>query len=173
MSLSMYQASVPVFQQLLSALSGVLDKADAHAAARKIEPSVLLADRLYPDMFPLTRQVQIATDFARGCTARLAGKEVPAYDNTEKTFAELKARIQRSLDFIASVKPAEIDAAAGREIVHPVAGNPVKFTGEGYLTRFALPHFYFHCATAYDILRHNGVEVGKRDYIGKHPGVAG
>ncbi len=173
MPITMYQASVPVFTQMLTALTGVLDKAEAHATAKKIDPAALLNDRLYPDMFPLSRQVQIATDFARGCSARLAGQEMPAYDNTEASFADLKARIKKTIDFMAGLKADQIDGSEQRAIKLTVAGNPMSFEGEGYLTRFALPHFFFHCATAYDILRHNGVEVGKRDYLGKHPGVAG
>jgi hypothetical protein len=173
MSITMYQASVPVFTQLLTALSAVLDKAEAHATAKKIEPAALLNDRLYPDMFTFTRQVQVATDFARGCSARLAGLEMPIYENTEASFADLKARIKRTIDFMAGLKPAQIDGSEKRPIKVTVGGNPIAFEGEGYLTRFALPHFCFHCTTAYDILRHNGVEIGKRDYLGKHPGVAG
>lgn len=171
MTLSMYQASVPVFVQMLEALSGVLDKAEAHATARKIDPAVLLGVRLYPDMFPLSRQVQLSTDFAKGATARLAGVEVPAYEDNEKTFAELKARIAKTIAFVKSVKPALFDGAEARAVNLKVAGNPVTFKGEAYLVHFALPNFYFHLTTAYAILRHNGVELSKRDFVGKVPGL--
>jgi len=170
MAISMYQASVPVFTQMLNALAGVLDKAEAHCTAKKIDPSVLLSDRLYPDMFPLSRQVQLASTFAAGASARLAGVDVPVYEDSEKTVGELKARIKKAVDFMAGLKPQQIDGSEEREITLTVAGNPRTFKGQTYLLNFAQPHFYFHCTTAYDILRHNGVEVGKRDYLGKVPG---
>jgi hypothetical protein len=169
MPLSMYQASVPLFRQTLSALSGILDKAAAHAAARKIEPQALLGARLYPDMFPFARQVQLTTDFAKGASARLAGVEIPKYEDTEASFDELKARIAKTLDFIKGLKPAQIDGSEEREIVLTIAGQPMNFKGQGYLTGFALPNFYFHATTAYDILRHSGLEIGKRDFIGTPP----
>ena len=152
MSLSMYQASVPPFLQMLGSLTAILDKAEAFAAARKIEPSVLLNTRLTPDMFPLVRQVQLAADFAKGGAGRIAGVELPKFPDTETSFAELKARI---------------DGSEGREITIPIGGQPHKFTGQNYLVGFALPNFYFHHTTAYAILRQCGVEIGKRDYLGQ------
>lgn len=166
MNISMHQASAPRFANILGNLSAILDKAQAHADARKIDPAVLLGCRLFPDMFPLTRQVQIATDTAKGAVARLAGVEIPKYEDTEQTFAELKARIAKTIDYVRSFKPAQIDGSEGREIVLKLGGREVKFTGMQYLLGHATPNFYFHVTTAYDILRHNGVEIGKRDYIG-------
>jgi uncharacterized protein len=170
MTLSMYQASVPVFAQYLTALVSLLDKTAALCAAKKIDPLVITGSRLAPDMFPLTRQVQIACDFAKGACARLAGVDVPTWDDKEQTLDELKARIQKTLDFIHSLKPAQIDGSEGRDIHLKIAGNPVVMKGQPYLTNFALGHFYFHATTAYNVLRHNGVEIGKRDFIGKVPG---
>jgi hypothetical protein len=166
MSLSMYQASVPVFLHTLAALSAILDKAAAHAAQRKIEPPVLLNTRLFPDMFPLIRQVQLAADFAKGAGARLAGIEVPKFADTESTLDELKARIAKTVDFLKTLKPAQIDGSEGRDITIPIAGQPQSFKGQPYLLHFALPNFFFHATTAYNILRHCGVEIGKRDFIG-------
>ena len=171
MSISMYQASVPVFVQLLKALSGVLDKADAHCTAKKIDPAVMIGSRLIADMFPLTRQVQIACDFAKGVTARLAGVEVPGWEDTEKTIPELKARIQKTITYIEGFKPAQIDGSEGRDIAIKIAGNPVTFKGQPYLLNFGTAHFYFHTAAAYSILRANGVDIGKRDFIGQVPGM--
>ncbi len=166
MPISMYQASVPAFLQSLAALSGVLDKAASHAAAKKIDPAALLTARLYPDMFAFTRQVQLACDFAKGAAARLAGIEIPKFPDDEKSFDELKARIARTIDFLKSLKPAQIDGSEGKVISFPVGGQPMTFTGQQYLVGFALPNFYFHLTTAYAILRHNGVEIGKRDFLG-------
>src|SRR5512135_2017325 len=166
MNISMYQASAPRFANTLKNLSAILDKAQAYAEMRKIDPLVLTSARLYPDMFALARQVQIACDTAKGAVARLAGIEVPKHEDSEKTIAELKARIARTLDFIAGVKPAQVDGSEEREIVLKLQGNDVKFKGLQYLLGFAWPNFYFHATTAYDILRHNGVELGKRDFIG-------
>ena len=167
MSLSLYQASVPLFTQLLGGLSGVLHKAEAHAADKKIEPSALLQARLFPDMFPLTRQVQIAADFAKSSAARLAGMDVPAYEDTEASFADLQARIAKTLAFIQSVPATDIEAGAERSIVlRPGTPNEKTFVGTSYLLNYALPHFFFHTTTAYDILRHNGVEIGKKDFVG-------
>jgi hypothetical protein len=168
---TMHQASVPVFAQYLNALSALLDKAEAHCASRKIDPLVLTGDRLAPDMFPLTRQVQIACDFAKGATARLAGAEVPTWEDNEKTFAELKARIRKTLEFIQTFKAGQIDGSEGRDIKLKIRGNDVTMKGQPYLTNFAMGHFFFHCTTAYAILRHNGVDVGKGDFIGKVPGM--
>jgi hypothetical protein len=165
----MYQASVPAFRQTLTALSAIIDKAAAFAAARKIDPAVLLATRLYPDMFPLLRQIQLTTDFAKGASARLAGLEPPKFEDTETTLDQLKARIAKTLDFVGGLKPAQIDGSEEREIKIPAGGQTLAFKGQGYLTGFALPNFYFHAATAYDILRHCGLEIGKRDFIGAAP----
>ena len=166
MPLSMYQASVPVFLQGLRNLSGILDKAAAQAAERKIDPSVLLNDRLAPDMFPLTRQVQIASDHAKGATARLAGAEVPRFEDVEKTFEELQQRLSRVSAFVAEFDAARIDGSEEREISLPIGGQSRTFKGQAYLLHFALPNFYFHTTTAYAILRHNGIAIGKRDFIG-------
>ena len=164
----MYQASAPRFANMLKNLSALLDKAQAHCEAKKIEPAALTAFRLYPDMFPLTRQVQIACDTAKGAVARLAGLEVPKHEDTEQNFAELKARIAKTIAFIDSVKPAQIDGSEGTEIVLKLRSGEVKLTGMQYLLAHAYPNFYFHAATAYGILRHNGVEIGKRDFLGKY-----
>jgi len=166
MNISMYQASAPRFVNTLKNLSAILDKAQAHADAKKIDPRVLTAARLYPDMFPLSRQVQSACDTAKGAVARLAGVEVPVHEDTEQTFEELKARIARTITFIQTIQPAQVDGSEDREVVLKFRSGEVKFKGMQYLLGHALPNFYFHATTAYDILRHNGVEVGKRDYIG-------
>jgi len=166
MTISMYQASVPVFQQGLAALSGVLDKAAAHAAARKIDPAVLLQTRLFPDMFPLTRQVQIAADFAKGAPGRLAGVELPSYPDTETSFDELKARLTKTTEFLKTLTPAQIDGSEARDIHLKVGGQEMTFKGQAYLLHFALPNYFFHATAAYAILRSNGVELGKRDFIG-------
>jgi hypothetical protein len=151
---------------MLANLKNILGKASAFAEAKKIEESVLLDARLSPDMFPLTRQVHIATDFARGTGARLAGSDPPAYEDNEKTFAELMSRIDRTIEYLRTLKPEQIDGSEGREIVRPIRGEPKKFSGINYLLQFALPNFYFHTTTAYAILRHNGVELAKADFIG-------
>ena len=170
MTLSMYQLSVPVFKQTLEALSAIIDKAEAHCTARKIDPAALTTARLFPDMFAFARQIQIATDFAKGCIARLAGADMPSFADTETTFPELKARLAKTVEFIASLAPADFDGSDTRVIELKIAGNPVKFNGQTYLSLFALPNFYFHAATAYAILRTNGVEVAKRDFLGAVPG---
>lgn len=167
MSLSLYQASVPQFVRMFGNLSAILDKAAAHAEAKKIDPSVLLNARLAPDMHPLTRQVQIASDAIKGCAARLAGVDVPSFADTESSFAELQARIAKTLDFIKSLSPEQIDSGEGREIVLKFPGAELKFSGPDYLLHFVLPNFYFHVTTAYAILRHNGLDVGKMDYLGR------
>ncbi len=166
MPISMSQASAPRFAQMLRNLSAILAKAQAHCEAKKIDPQVLAAARLFPDMFPLSRQVQIACDSAKGAVARLAGVEVPKHEDTEKTLDELQARIAKTLDFIGGVKPAQIDGSEEREIVLKLRGRDVSFSGVQYLLGFAWPNFYFHATTAYDILRHNGVELGKADFLG-------
>jgi uncharacterized protein len=166
MAISMYQASVPALLRTLDNLKNILDKAAAHAEAKKIDPSVLLQTRLYPDMFPLTRQVQIAADFAKGISARLGGQEVPKYEDTEASFTELKARIDKTIAFVKSVPAASIDGSEDREITITMRGNPVSFKGQPYLVHFGMPNFYFHVTAAYAILRHCGVEVGKGDFLG-------
>ena len=166
MGISMYQASVPRFAQMLRNLAAILDKAQAHVEAKKLEPSALTTFRLYPDMFPLTRQVQIACDQAKGAVARLAGLEIPKHEDTEQTFAELRARIAKTVDFIEPVRPSQIDGSETKEIVLKLRTQELRFNGLQYLLGFAYPNFYFHVTTAYNILRHNGVEIGKRDFVG-------
>ena len=166
MAISMYQASVPALQRTLKALDAILDKAVAYAAERKIDPDVLTSARLAPDMFTLARQIQLATDHAKGCPARLAGVTVPSFADTEKTFPELKARIHKTLDFIGGLKPEQIDGSEGRDISLKAGPRELNFKGQDYLVFFALPNFYFHATTAYDILRHNGVPIGKLDFMG-------
>jgi len=168
MSISMYQASVPVFQQILGSMDAILVKTQNDIEVRKIDPQAILQARLYPNMFSFTRQVQIACDFAKGCTARLAGQEVPAYEDNEASFEELRARIAKTLDFIASVPQASIDGSEEREINVGSGERARQFSGQHYLLHYVLPHFYFHATTTYAILRHNGVEVGKKDFIGKN-----
>jgi hypothetical protein len=166
MQISMHQASAPRFAHTLRSLAAILDKAQAHCEARKIDPLALTQFRLYPDMFPLTRQVQIACDTAKGAVARLAGVDIPKHEDTEQAFAELKARIARTVEFIESIPAAKVDGSEDREIVLKMRAGELKFTGLQYLLGFAYPNFYFHATTAYDILRHNGVELGKRDFLG-------
>jgi hypothetical protein len=169
MTVSMYQVSVPVFKQMLGALSAVLAKAEAHAEAKKIVPDALLQARLYPDMFPLLRQVQIACDFAKSVSARIAEVEVPSYEDSEASFPDLQARIAKTLAFIGGLQASQIDGGEERRIVTQ-GGTPKEkiFSGQSYLLNYGLPHFFFHTTTAYAILRHNGVEVGKKDYIGTY-----
>ena len=165
MSLSMYKASVPVFLQILASQSAILDKAAAHAAARKIEPSVLLNARLYPDMYPFVRQVQITCDTAKGAGGRLAGVECPVYPDTEASFDELNARIAKTVAFLKGLRPDQIDGSETRDIVLKIGDHTMPFKGEAYLLTFALPNFFFHATTGYAILRHCGVELGKRDFM--------
>jgi hypothetical protein len=162
----MYQASVPVFLRGLKNLSAILEKATAHAAERKIDPIVFLTARLAPDMFPFTRQVQIASDHAKGATARLAGVEVPKFEDVEKSFDDLQQRLSRVAEFVATFEAVRIDGSEDREIVLPIGGRQLTFSGRTYLLNFALPNFYFHSTTAYAILRHNGIALGKGDFIG-------
>jgi hypothetical protein len=166
MTISMYQASAPRLAHMLKNLSALIDKAEAHVAARKIDPAVLPAARLFPDMLPFARQVQIACDTSKGGCARLAGVDIPKHEDTEKTFEELKARIAKTVAFIESFKPAQLDGTEAKEIVLKFGPREFRFTGIDYLLGFVLPNLYFHVTTAYNILRHNGVEVGKRDYLG-------
>ena len=168
--MSISTASIPVFEIGLNALSVILDKAEAHAEAKKIDPTVLLNARLFPDMFPLTRQVQIACDQAKNGAARLAGLEPPKHEDNEKTFAELKARIAKALAYVKTLDAKAIDAAADRQVTFPLGpNNKGHMKGADFLNHFVLPNFYFHLTTAYDILRHCGLEVGKRDFLGAIP----
>jgi hypothetical protein len=168
--MSMSNASIPVFEIGLNALSALLDKAEAHAEAKGIDPTVLLNARLFPDMFAFTLQVQSACDQAKNCGARLAGVDPPRYEDNEKTIAELRARIAKTVAFVKTLDTERIDMAANREITFPLGpNNKGHMKGSDYLNHFALPNFYFHLTTAYDILRHCGVEIGKRDFIGAIP----
>ena len=165
MQISMYQASVPPMIRALNNLAAVLEKGAQHCEAKKIDPSVMVNARLFPDMFPLKQQVQIASDTAKAGGARLAGMEPPSYSDDETTFAQLIDRTRKTVTFLESLKPAQIDGSEEREITIPVGANTRSFKGQQYLVGFALPNFYFHVTTAYAILRHNGVEVGKRDFL--------
>ena len=167
MTLSMYQACTPVFTRALTNLSAIFDKAAAHAQAKKIDQAVFMAARLAPDMLALPRQVQIASDTARRTVARLSGQEAPPLDDNEASFADLKARIAKTIDYMKTVPAAQIDGSEERSIAMKVGGNDIKFTGRDYLLGFALPNFFFHVTTAYNILRHNGVEIGKMDFLGR------
>ena len=167
MTLSMYQASVPVFLRGLENLAAILAKGAAHAEARKIDPAVFVNARLAPDMLHLARQVQIASDAAKGCTARLAGVDVPSFPDTETTFPELQARVAKTIDFLKGFKAAQIDGSEERICILKTRTDELKHRGQDYLLKLALPNFYFHVTTTYDILRHNGVELGKMDYLGR------
>jgi hypothetical protein len=168
MAFTLYASSVPVLSQMLTSVSAILRKTEDHAVAKNIEPTVLLQARLYPDMLPLVRQVQIANDFARGISARLAGIEVPKHPDTEQTFADLQALLSETLAFIGSIKPEQINGNEALEIVtRPGTPKEKKFTGQSYLLSYGLPQFFFHITTTYAILRHNGVELGKLDFMGK------
>jgi hypothetical protein len=162
----MYQASVPRFANILGNLSNILDKAQAHVDAKKIDAAVLPGFRLYPDMLPMTKQVQIACDTAKGVVARLAGIEIPVFEDNEATLADLKARIAKTVAFIQTVKPAQIDGTEDKDIVIKRGDKETHYKGMQFLLGHAVPNFYFHVTTTYDILRHNGVEIGKRDYLG-------
>ena len=169
MTSPMYTHSVPVFKQMLMALKTILATAEAHATAKSIEPDALLQARLFPDMFPLIKQVQIAADFSRGIAARLAGVDVPSYEGQEKTFADLDALLVQTLAFLDSVDAAQFDGKETSEIVlRPGTPKEKKLSGQTYLANYGLPQFFFHITTAYDILRHNGVPIGKRDYMGAY-----
>lgn len=164
---ALYTASIPVFQHMLQALSKVLRKAEDHATARKIEPSALLQARLYPDMLTMLRQVTVACDFAKGAGARLAGVAVPVMEDTEQSFADLQARIQKVLDFLATLNASQFDQPHSRQItIQPGTPRERSFDASNYLLHYALPQFFFHVTTAYGLLRHNGVEIGKKDYMG-------
>lgn len=166
MKISMYQASAPHFISMLNNLSAILDKAQAHADAKKIDSTVFTSARLSPDMFAMARQVQIACDSVKGALARLAGVDIPKHEDTEKTFQELKARIAKTVAFLQTFKPEQIDGTEDKDILLKIGGHELKFTGIKYLLEFVYPNFYFHVTTAYDLLRHNGVELGKRDFLG-------
>jgi hypothetical protein len=166
MSLSMYQASVPLFVTMLTNLTAILEKAEAFAKERNIDEDILLNWRLAPDMFPLTRQVQIAADFAKGAAARLAGAAMPSYADEETSLAELKQRIAKTLALIKSFKPGDIDGSEERDITLSLGGQEMHFKGQPYLLHLVIPNFFFHTTTAYDLLRACGVQIGKRDFIG-------
>jgi uncharacterized protein len=169
MAITMYQASVPQFIKMLGNLRSILEKAAAHAAAKKIDEAVFVNARLFPDMLPLTGQVQIATDFARGTAARLAGAEPPKIEDNEKSIAELIARVDTAVAYVRTIPQSQIDGSETRKITRTIRGTTRTFSGVDYLIQFALPNFYFHVTTAYAILRHNGVEVGKLDFLGPFP----
>ncbi|PTU31645.1 DUF1993 domain-containing protein [Stenotrophobium rhamnosiphilum] len=167
MSISMHQASVPVLARTLNNLIHILEKAAAHVEAKKLDASVLLNSRLFPDMFALTRQVQIATDMAKGCVARLAGDEPVKLEDGETTFADLIARVRKVIGIVEGYKPAQIDGSETRDVVLKSPRGDMNFKGQAYLQGFVLPNVYFHVTTTYNILRHNGVELGKMDFIGQ------
>jgi len=167
MTISMYNTSVQVMIKMLGNLEAILDKAIAHAAARKIEDSAFVDARLYPDMFTFARQIRIATDMSKGAGARLAGINIPKFEDNEKTLPELKARLRKAIEFLSTLTPAQIDGTETREITLTVGGNTMNFKGLDYLNHWVLPNFYFHVATAYNLLRHGGVEIGKMDFLGK------
>jgi hypothetical protein len=165
MAMTMYAAAVPMMKTLLGALSGILDKAEAFAKAKNVDPSVLANDRLAPDMFPLWRQIQIACDMARGGALRLAGREVPTLPDVEPNFDSMKKRIADTLAVIETIPANEIDGSEEREVILKMRAGEMSFTGQRYLVGFVIPNLTFHCATSYNILRHNGVEIGKKDYL--------
>ncbi len=166
MSLSMYQASVPGFIRILQNLTAILAKAEAHATTKKIDLAVFVNARLAPDMLPLARQIQIATDAVKGCAARLAGVDVPSYADTETTFPELKERIAKTIAFLETFKPEQIDGSEDKVVTLKLGGKDTDFKGQPYLLHFVIPNFYFHVAMTYALLRHNGVDIGKMDYLG-------
>jgi hypothetical protein len=170
MSLSVYQSSVPVFERSLNAFSAILDKAAAHAATSKFDPVIYMTMRLRPDMFAFARQTQAFCDHAKNGAARLAGAEAPRFEDNEASLDELKARVKKTLDVLAGLDAKAIDAGAEREIIIPLGQRKAKMIGANYLLHYALPNFYFHLTTAYDILRYAGVAIGKRDYMGAVPG---
>ena len=167
MSISMHSISAPTFVRILGNLQTWLEKAQAHAETRKFDPNNFIGLRLAPDMLPLNRQVQIASDAAKGCMGRLAGAELPKWEDNESTLAELRARAQKTIDYVNSFSAAQIDGSESREILVPRrTGEPLKFSGEAFLKHYALPNFYFHATTTYTLLRHAGVELGKKDFLG-------
>ena len=166
MQFSMYEASIPPMIRMLQNLSSILNKAAAQTKDGKGDLTALLEARLAPDMYPLTRQIQITSDTAKGCAARLSGQEPPSYPDTETTFPELLARVAKTIDYLQSVKPEQVAGSENRKITLKFPNRTLDFTGCEYLTGFVLPNFYFHLTTAYDILRHKGIQIGKMDYIG-------
>jgi hypothetical protein len=172
MAFSLYDASVPVFVQMLNSLTGILNKTSEHAAAKKLDPAVLLATRLYPDMFPLSRQIQFCSDFSKGPCARLAGLEPPKYADEEKTFDELKARIAKTVDFIKSLDAKAIEAAADKPVKFMMRGEERTMKGSVYLLHYQMPQLFFHHTVSYSILRHLAIDVGKRDFLGAIPGLS-
>jgi uncharacterized protein len=171
MTITMYQASVPRFVNILGNLMNILDKAQAHVEAKKLDADTLTRDRLFPDMLPMATQVLIACDTAKGVVARLAGIDIPVYEDNEKTLADLKARIAKTIAFIQTVTPAQIDGTEDKPVTTKRGDKETHYKGMQFLLSHAVPNFYFHVTTAYNILRHNGVEIGKRDYLG-NPGSA-
>lgn len=169
MSMSLYQASVPQFVQTLTALSGMLDKAEAYATEKKIDQAVLLGMRLHPTMWALGKQVQAACTTAVRCGALLAGVAVPTFEDNEKTVAELKGRIAKSVEFLKSLKPAQIDGQEGRDLTVKMGANEMKFKAQNFLQWFSIPNFMFHATTAYNIMRQSGIDLAKRDFLGKNP----
>ena len=167
MRISMYNASIPAMIKVLGNLDAILDKAIAHAAARKIDDSAFVEARLFPDMFTFARQVRIATDMAKGAGARLAGIEIPKFEDNEQTLAELKARLRKAVDFLSTLTPAQIDGSEDRAITLTAGGNTFHLKGLDYLNSWVLPNFYFHVTTAYNLLRHGGVDIVKMDFLGK------
>lgn len=167
MAISMYEASIPVFVHTLTNLKQILQKGAAHAETKKFDPDVLAASRLAPDMFPLTRQIQIASDAAKGAAARLSGTEPPKFEDTEKTYGELVARIDKTLDYLKSFNAAQLEGSETRTITVNTPRAAFTFTGLTFLRHWALPNFFFHTTTAYNLLRHNGVELGKADFLGR------
>jgi uncharacterized protein len=166
MSVSLYDVSIPIFTLTLSNLSAILDKAASHGDAKKLDPKVIPQARLIVDMLPLSSQIQIACDTAKGAAARLAGVEIPKHEDTEATLADLKARVAKTLDFIKTIKPQQLEGAETREIVLQFPQSTLKFNGLNYLTNFVLPNLFFHVTMAYALLRKNGVDLGKRDFLG-------
>jgi uncharacterized protein len=165
--MSFYDATVPAYMQILSSLSGLLAKAEAHCEAKKIQPEVLLGARLYPDMLPFSKQIQLACDFAAKGSARLSGSEIPNTPDTEKTFAELKQRLANTIAYLKTYKPAQFEGADTKDVTFPTGPNTnLTLKGQEFVNRVSFPNFYFHAATAHGILRHNGVEIGKRDFLG-------
>jgi uncharacterized protein len=164
--MSFHDASVPAFLQILGSLGGILTKAEAHCKAKNIAPEVLLGARLYPDMLPFSKQIQLVCDFAGKSCARLTHSEVPSTPDTEKTFEELKARLAKTIDYVKAFKPAQFEGKDSADVTFPVGPNTMTMKGQQFLNNFAFPNFYFHATTAHGILRHNGVEIGKRDFLG-------
>ena len=166
MSVSMYQASIPLLQRMITNLIAIIEKAETQAGTKKIDLDWLVGDRLAADMFPLKKQIQLVSDFAKGTAARLAGKEIPKWEDNEKSLADLKGRLIKTVDYLKSFKPADIDGSEGRDINLTIAQKPATLKGQVFLQNYAFPHFFFHVTTAYNILRKNGFDIGKRDYMG-------